>query len=859
MGQSRVDPRSSVRFILSLSGIERRELMMATAHEEPGAVRTAASNGRDGAMPWSTLPGNTRIYVGGVTALGASAIVAALPDAAAGHPVLLGMLLLLSVGTATAKVTLPVSPAGSTLTICYVVDFLTLLLLGPAAATVVAAAGAGAQCMFKPKARAAAYQTAFSVSAVALTAATAGWIFVGLGGEPGLVGVDLHLEAIAVAAAAFFLVNSLLIARAVALTAGLATLDVWRRHYLWSWPGHLLGFSLAVGGAASFERSALWLIPLAVASLVMTFENFRAYVTRLTESVTDPLTDLPNLRYLHQHGAQELARAWRTGTPLAILLIDVDAFKSINDTYGHHAGDVALRHVGACLQTALRTYDICARTGGDEFVGVLPGCSLESAQRKAAALETAVTLVTFEPRAGVKAPLRISVGIAMFPADGDSLQQLLKAADTRMFENKHAHEERFATARAALPAVNEEALSAIQREDRDLRQRLMQAQRLEAIGQLAGGVAHDFNNVLTAIMGYSELLTEQIGPDKPIGRDLQEILGAAKHAAALTHQLLTFSRRQDRAATLVDLNSVVNESESLLRRLLGERIAITTQLAPDLAAIMADATQLEQIVINLAVNARDAMPRGGGITIGTQNLNLDNGLSYVELVVQDAGSGIPPEVLPKIFEPFFTTKGPGKGTGLGLAAIDSIVKEMDGRISVDSELGRGTTFRIRLPSTADRTAGAHHTDPRPEIPVGGETILWVEDEPAVRQFAAVALTRHGYHVFEADSAESAVRLMESGRERIDLLLTDVILPGMDGWELAHRWQVRNPRARTLFTTGYVVGDGNGSTARRVDLLEKPFTAQALLTKIREVLDGCHPAPAPNARLAYAIPAAKSSF
>ena len=432
----------------------------------------------------------------------------------------------------------------------------------------------------------------------------------------------------------------------------------------------------------------------------------------------------------------------------------------------------------------------------------------------------------------------MSVGVAVFPEDGQTLDELLAAADARMFRDKSEHHERAGAPRIIPPPALVTEPSWQHAGDRDVHDRLMQAQRMQAIGQLAGGVAHDFNNVLTAILGYSELLTEQIGPDKPIGRDLHEILGAARHAASLTHQLLAFSRRQDRALKVVDLNEVVADSESLLRRLLSERIAITTKLAHGLHSIVADATQLEQIVVNLAVNARDAMPLGGPLTIETRNVEQD-GAQGVELIVSDGGTGIPPAAIPRIFEPYFTTKEAGKGTGLGLAAVQSIVTQMSGRITVESTPDVGTTFRIFLPSTgvaAQRSSVAAPAVAIP-VPVGAETILLVEDEAAVRQFATIALERHGYRVLEAHSGEAALTLLDRVHAPIHLLMTDVVLPGIDGWELAARVGVGRPKTRVLFTTGYserLQSAVDGSA--EVQVLMKPFTAQMLLRKTREMLD-----------------------
>jgi PAS domain S-box-containing protein len=382
-------------------------------------------------------------------------------------------------------------------------------------------------------------------------------------------------------------------------------------------------------------------------------------------------------------------------------------------------------------------------------------------------------------------------------------------------------------------------------EQHRLHDQLRQAQKMEAVGQLAGGIAHDFNNVLTAILGYSELLTDQIGPDKAIGRDLREIRVAAERAAALTQQLLAFSRKQVIAVTPIDLSDMVRNLEPMLRRLLPESIRIECALAEHLDLVMADATQLEHLLINLSVNARDAMPNGGTLTITTRNVRLDRAFtsthpgsvegSYAALAVIDTGSGMLPEVQRRIFEPFFTTKDRGRGTGLGLAAVYGTVKQLGGYIAVESELGRGSTFTSYLPRTED--AAERVVAPLRSVPVGAETILLVEDESGVRSFVKAALQRFGYRVVEAESAEAALHLLEGLDTPVDLLLTDVVLPGIDGRELSRRVIAQKPDIRVLFMSGYATAlrTEDGFQIPGVELLEKPFTAQTLLSRTRQTL------------------------
>jgi PAS domain S-box-containing protein len=379
-----------------------------------------------------------------------------------------------------------------------------------------------------------------------------------------------------------------------------------------------------------------------------------------------------------------------------------------------------------------------------------------------------------------------------------------------------------------------------------LEAQLRQAQKMEAVGLLAGGVAHDFNNMLTAILGYSEMLTEQIGPDKAIGRDLREIRVAAERAAVLTKQLLAFSRKQVFALVAVDVTRVVSNVKPMLQRLLGERITITTALVDDVVPVLADFAQLEHLLINLSVNARDAMPAGGVLTFTTANVVLDAAFGRdrpgailgpcAMVSVADTGLGMPPDVQARIFEPFFTTKESGSGTGLGLAAVYGTVKQLGGYIDVESHLGRGTTFSVYLPK-AESVARS----PRPARPlnsdVGHETILLVEDESGVRAFVRTALQRFGYQVIEAETAEAALTLLERYSAPVHLLLTDLVLPRMDGAQLAMHVTRKRPDARVLFMSGYPRGAMSITAGLdpSIELLQKPFTAQALLAKTRELL------------------------
>jgi PAS domain S-box-containing protein len=383
-------------------------------------------------------------------------------------------------------------------------------------------------------------------------------------------------------------------------------------------------------------------------------------------------------------------------------------------------------------------------------------------------------------------------------------------------------------------------------ERKQLEAQLRQALKMEAIGRLAGGVAHDFNNMLGIILGYSDLLLEQIGADKPIGQDLREIKAAAERAAVLTTQLLAFSRTQVFSLVVVDVTRVVRTVTPMLQRLLGARITIATALADDIVSVLADTAQLEHLFINLSVNARDAMPDGGVLSFTTANVTLDAIFirdhpgarigTYAMVRVADTGTGMSPDVQARIFEPFFTTKESGRGTGLGLAAAYGTAKQLGGYLAVESHLGRGTTFSLYLPKTT-RTVDTPCPTPPVGEHVGHETILLVEDESGVRAFLKRVLQRFGYRVIEANSGEAALTLLRAYPSPVHLLLTDLVLEGMDGTELAGYVTRERPYVRVLFMSGYPQGLESiaGDLDPSIHLLKKPFTSQALLTKTRELL------------------------
>jgi two-component system, cell cycle sensor histidine kinase and response regulator CckA len=434
----------------------------------------------------------------------------------------------------------------------------------------------------------------------------------------------------------------------------------------------------------------------------------------------------------------------------------------------------------------------------------------------------------------------------------EQLQRSLKENRTVSFEQPLHFGQKEIWFDACMSPMNETSVLYIGRantERRALADQLRQSQKMEAVGQLAGGVAHDFNNLLTVIGGYTDLTIAKLQKDDPVRQHLTEIQKAIVRASALTRQLLAFGRKQITQAKPLVLNSVVLDLGKMLWRLIGEDIELRTLLEPELGSINADAGQMEQIIINLIVNARDAMPNGGALTIETRNvdssdgstglhLGLDKGPN-VMLSITDTGVGMDSETIARIFEPFFTTKQPGKGTGLGLSTVYGIVQQSGGRILVYSEIGRGTTFKMYFPRIVSSAKEDERSTARQETQHGTETVLLAEDDGMVRHLARSVLDYYGYHVLEAANGEEAIQISERHEAPIQLLITDVVMPQMSGPVLFEQIVKSRPQIKVLFMSGY-----SGSAVTHQLLLDemtafikKPFTPDALARKVRDVLDG----------------------
>jgi signal transduction histidine kinase len=444
----------------------------------------------------------------------------------------------------------------------------------------------------------------------------------------------------------------------------------------------------------------------------------------------------------------------------------------------------------------------------------------------------------------------------------DALERAMSQREVAAFQNEFTYPDgltRTFELRVAPCEVGVVILSIDVTEGRKLEEQFRQAQKMEAVGRLAGGVAHDFNNLLSVIIGYTALLIESFKPTDPVREDLTAIKAAGEMGAALTGQLLAFSRQQVVAPRVIDLNEVVHESERMLRRVIGEDIELVTEYSRLLPKVKADPGQLDQVLMNLVVNARDAMPDGGKLTIETKEVVLDSAFAtnhfgavegpHVMLAISDTGVGMDKATQDRIFEPFFTTKERGKGSGLGLSTVFGIVKQSGGTIWVYSEPGSGTTFKVYFPVTADHDEPVATETEEPSLLEGTETVLLVEDQDEVRSVARAVLRRYGYHVLEARNAGDALLTCERHPRTIHLLLTDVIMPQVSGRELAERLLKLRPDMKVLYMSGYTDNAvvQHGTLESGAAYLQKPIVPLQLARKVRLVLDHSSKRPPPSRR------------
>ncbi len=654
----------------------------------------------------------------------------------------------------------------------------------------------------------------------------------------------------------------------------------WRQYYLWTSVTYFAGATAATIIATLVHEFGFYAVVAMTPIVVVLYVTYRTYLKNIEVSIAQAEQAERHIEELNRYikERQQAEEALHEADQRAIVEYErlLERIASLAQTLGTARDlttiyrallDFAL--VSApCSGMFISLYEperklrtaVYAWSEGEEVdtSGLPPMRSTESPASRAVA--TGRIVITDDFQSAVAGQPVINVGLERDPRLPQSslavpmavMGQVVGVVEVQS-TGRGAYERGHATAMlmaANLAASAVENVRLFERE-REKEEQLRQSQKMEAVGKLAGGVAHDFNNLLTVITGYSELLLKKVRDDEHLGPKVEEIKKAGERAASLTRQLLTFSRKQVLQPKVLDLNQVVLETNGLLRRLIGEDIELLTKPKPDLGKVKADPGQIEQILMNLSVNARDAMPGGGTLVIETGNAYLDENYAsqhpsvtpgwHVMLTVSDTGCGMDAETKERIFEPFFTTKELGKGTGLGLSTVYGIVKQSGGHVQVYSEVGIGTTFKVYLPRAdkpEEREAPVEVQSNGDKIPEGTETVLLVEDEEVVRVMARALLLESGYHVLEAGNGNEALRVSEQYGGPIHLLLTDVVMPQMGGRELAERLAGIRPETRVLYMSGYT-DDAivhHGVFEEAMAFIQKPFTPDALGRKVRRMLE-----------------------
>ena len=757
----------------------------------------------------------TRIYIGSIVALGAAALARGLPQWDLHDPIRFLCYLVLSVIASGLKVRLP----GVTGTMS--VSFLFLLVgiaeLGLPSTLVMGAAGVLVQSFWHAKVRPRPVQLVFSVANVSIAVTAAHFVY----SFPVVLLPYLQTPfRLAAAATAYFFANTFPIAVVIALTEGKPLRRVWTGCYWWSFPYYLVGAAFV--GVFGFANRMLdwqaWLLILPVVYVL--YRSYHLYLDQLqTEQkhAEEQRRHAGQVASLHARAMESLAAAVAANakleaviqaSPLAILALDlkgdVTSWNAMAERmFGWKAEEVLgkpLSFTGSATVGDESSRDlvkaIVERTTAGES---LSGMEVKHWRRDESSLEAAIWT------APLRSPSGSISGVVVTVAD---------LSDRKRLEEQ-----------------------------------LRRSQKMEAVGRLAGGVAHDFNNLLTVINGYSAMLAESTKQDAQARAQAHEILAAGTRAAALVSQLLAFSRHQVTRPHPLDINRLVQDVERMLLRLLGEHVVLDTMLDEDAGWILADSSQIETVLINLATNARDAMPEGGTLSIETARVDVVPGRQSVEpdlpagcyacLVVTDTGRGMDAETQQHLFEPFFTTKEMGKGTGLGLSSVYAAVQKFGGRIFVKSELGAGARFSIYLPRCDRPTAEDPQRAASLKLSRGNETILLVEDEIAVRRMARDVLSSAGYRVCEAGNGAEALEHWRAELDRFDLLVTDVVMPRMNGVKLAEELQKRRPDLKVLFMSGHaedMLAAHNCSAELSLNFLPKPFHPYMLAYKVRAVLD-----------------------
>jgi signal transduction histidine kinase len=683
--------------------------------------------------------------------------------------------LVLAMIASSMKVRLP--GVTGTMSVLFLFILIGIIELSLAETLTIGVAAVFVQSFWKPKQFPKPIHVAFNVTSLLLAIEGAHLAYT----LPLVAGISTPFPVrLAAAAFTFFIGNTLTISVIIALTENRSVLDTWRTCYFWAFPYYIVGACLAglfgsLSDVAGWQTSVLFL-PI----VYLIYRSYLLYLDRLEQG--------------RVYAEKLEAAANRLNAVLestSDLVIAVNAAGKI--TYANQRAKARL-------------------FGGSDAAD-------------------AVLWTMFPKLASGRLPAEVSRVLATnAPA---SLEEEFFPELNASFE-VHAYPSADGVA-IYLKDVTEE---------RQLAEQLRQAQKMEAIGRLAGGVAHDFNNLLTIILGYGQVLGDALAKGSFEHTAATEILKAADRAAALTQRLLAFSRKQVLQPIVLDLNSVVTGFESMLRRLIGEDIRISVQLDPTIGKVKADPNQMEQVVMNLAVNARDAMPDGGELTVGTSTIQLEPAQArhhdvapgcYVMLSVSDTGVGMDAGTRERIFEPFFTTKDPGKGTGLGLSTVYGIVQQSGGYLTVQSEPGHGATFNIYLPCVSGEAEILPSTGTE-QLQSAGGTILLVEDEEPLKELAEQMLTKAGYTVTAVTSTDDALRLSGTDLKSFELLVTDVVMPRMNGQNLAAELQKRHPELKVLFVSGYTDHSRLGTNAVPEDrLLHKPFTRSQLLSRVHELL------------------------
>ena len=584
----------------------------------------------------------------------------------------------------------------------------------------------------------------------------------------------------------------------------------------------LFGLVALFSGFAIYQQVAIKRLRSRIASQVgmMAALEARAEVFEKL-AILDPLTGLFNRRFATDHLPSEIARAERQGYPFTLLMIDLNGFKQINDVYGHAIGDQALREFAHALKKSVRSSDLPVRMGGDEFMVLLPECRAYSVPECLARLKG---LTITHNGAGIE--LRFSAGWCEW-RPGETPEQLIERTDHSVYVDKR-------TGKAAEQVLRAEAH---QRE----------GQKLQVVGQMTGRVVHDFSNLMTVITGYSEMLLSTLEPNSPMRSQIENIRKAATNASQLTQQLLAFTRKTPATPKIVNLNQVLNDMESLIRPLLGDRVNLSIHRGEELATIHVPSAQLEQIVMTLVNNARDAIAGSGDITISTANVVLDDDFerthpgarpgAYVRMTVADSGTGIDPDALGQIFEPAVATGGNGKVKRPGLVTLYGIVKQVGGYITAESELRRGSRFTVYFPQHRQPAQAQAMLVGLDEPPQDGQrTVLVVESVDTLREMTCEFLRSQGFHVLQATNASDAIAIANSHNGPIVLTVTDVVLPGTSCRELAAFLTERRSEMKVLYIGGYAeTGAAYEDIVRGPSYLESPFSTADLSHKIDEML------------------------